>query len=630
MINIDADLDELGAAVEEDKRIAAEEAFGADSKKQDQENGMLRWFKRLPQNVGTGLLDAAINMYDSQDMLNPAGAGTAAAKNINKESQKANLTPHQRRMGGAEALEADPVREAALGFRNWVAGKNNTTSDTVTQSISQFMIPFLGWSKALNVTKAATTAARVGGAVAAESATMATAFDPHGGRLADLVVLGKETEGKFADLLNVVAPDGSAFNAYIDYMAEHENESEAEGRFKNVVDGLVGSAAVAGVIKAGATTFRGARAFAESPIKLPEIGAPTHLAEGSAMELPDAISKEAEALAETTLKQFDGDPRLALVNLTEQADNTLDDVEREAILAARDRVASGAPEQGVSVVPSPEGHTVVVGKQPLMTFLNEEDAAAAVADAQKMLGTNFQTRAAAEHATASDSNFATLHSFSRVLKTNIDRPVSTHSLLSALERNLKGDTEQGAFYKELLQRLVRKKVAGTTTVSSKAGRHENSAGYFAHALNGIDLYEKAFRDTKTLLHTFTHEAVHAATVHEMNASARVLSQMERLRKTTLSLFEEQADAAEKATGGRAGRPYGFTNGAEFVAEIESNPEFRKLMQKTKLPEGGTAWDKYLETIAGIFGITALIATPQGRKEFSKLMMGNTEQEKPSA
>jgi hypothetical protein len=213
-------------------------------------------------------------------------------------------------------------------------------------------------------------------------------------------------------------------------------------------------------------------------------------------------------------------------------------------------------------------------------------------------------------------------------------------LLSALERNLKGDTEQGAFYKELLGRLVRKKVAGVTVVSSKPGRHEASAGFHLRADNGIELYPLAFKDTATLLHTFAHEAVHAATVHEMNASPRVVSQMERLRKQAIEAltpkqpssgskeFDEAAAAQDKARV--ESRNYGFTNAFEFVAEIESNPEFRKLMQKTKLPDGGTAWDKYLETIAGILGITALIATPTGKKEFSKLMMGPKQEEKPRA
>jgi hypothetical protein len=243
-----------------------------------------------------------------------------------------------------------------------------------------------------------------------------------------------------------------------------------------------------------------------------------------------------------------------------------------------------------------------------------------------------------EHAAASDKNFATLHSFSRVLATNVDRPVSTHSLLSALEKNIKGDTEQGAFYKELLGRLVRKRVGGFTTVTEKGGKDPATIGHFDPRDNAISIYNGAFKSPPRLLHAVTHEAVHAATIHEMNTSARVYTHLAKLTRQAREVFA----GADKPTGDLAedlGRQtaaleahkkhYGFTNPEEFVAEIESNPEFRKLMQKTSLSDGGTAWDKYLETIAGILGITALIKNPDGMKEFSSLMMGD-KQEKPIA
>lgn len=267
MIDISADLDELGSAIEEDKQKAATQALGGDKPAQDDGSiGSLlfKFSKNLPQNIGAGLLDAAIQMYDTAGMAVP---GSAQIYNeINKKQQKANLTPHQRRMGGAEIIDSDPVREAAVAFRNWLSVKNENTADSTTRSASQFLIPFLGWSKALKFAKAPTMLGKVAGAAAAEGATLATAFDPHEARLADLIAFGKQTEGKFADALNAVSPDGSAINAYIDYMTDRENESEAEGRFKNVVDGLTGSAVVAGLFKTAATTFKGARISLENVV----------------------------------------------------------------------------------------------------------------------------------------------------------------------------------------------------------------------------------------------------------------------------------------------------------------------------------------------------------------------------
>lgn len=618
---LDAANAEFDQAVEQDKEHATKLALGGDkpAAPAPEGGGLTRWMAKLPKNIGVGILDAALNTVDFVDSLrsdeSKAATEETPSQKRNAPSDAASLGNTMTNLGDQMARgEGFDARRALLAFRNHIADGAEETSDSITQGIAQFAVPFTGWSKAVRgiqlaeeAPQLAQTAMKVAKVATSESATMATAFDPHAGRFADLVELGKHTEGKLADALNTISPDGSAINAYIDYMTDRVNEGEAEGRFKNVVDNLGISAAAAGLIHVGAKTLKAGHAFSMSPVKLPEIGSPEHLA------------AQGQKLADEALMQFPDSPHAAMVNLAEQADNTLDDAEHATIKAARDRVAAGLPDQGMTIVPSPEGHTVVVGKQPLMTFEKEEDAVAAVADAQKLLGSNFNQRAAAEHAKASDANFATLHSFSRVLKTNVDRPVSTHSLVSALERNLKGDTEQGAFYKELLGRLVRKKVAGTTMVSSKAGRHENSAGHFAFAMNAVELYDKAFRDPKTLLHTFSHEVVHAATVHEMNASARVTAQMDKLLKT-----------AAKTVDPEQAKQYGFTDAREFVAEIESNPEFRKLMQKTKLPEGGTAWDEYLKTIAGILGIGSLVVTPAGQKEFSKLMMGPKQEEKPGA
>lgn len=259
---------EMDTAVEADKAAAAQKELGGD-KPAENPNTFGRWMKNLPSNMTVGLLDAAINMQDAGDEL------------LGKEEQ----SPHQKRMApsdaapplnaavamgrGLEQGEFEPRQALAL-FRNFFAqgadGKGSSTSDAITQSAAQFMIPFTGFSKAFAGFKAAQNAPKVvqlGGKVAqagaAETATLATAFDPHGGRLADLVEFGRHTEGKLADTLNTLAPDGSAINAYIDYMTDRVNESDAEGRFKNVIDGLAGSAAVAGLLKTGAKTIRVAR-----------------------------------------------------------------------------------------------------------------------------------------------------------------------------------------------------------------------------------------------------------------------------------------------------------------------------------------------------------------------------------
>jgi hypothetical protein len=53
----------------------------------------------------------------------------------------------------------------------------------------------------------------------------ASLFDPH--------------EKRLADTLKELSPDGYLLNKYIDYLASDPSETDAEGRFKNVLDNFV-------------------------------------------------------------------------------------------------------------------------------------------------------------------------------------------------------------------------------------------------------------------------------------------------------------------------------------------------------------------------------------------------------
>lgn len=287
-------------------------------------------------------------------------------------------------------------------------------------------------------------------------------------------------------------------------------------------------------------------------------------------------------------------------------------------IAAREKVVKSAVEPvGTG---ARETHTGLVFEKP-------EDAQAVVEELAHQFGPGFEGRHAAARNAASDKNFATLHSFASVLKANVDKPVKTHSLIEALEKNLKGDTEQGAFYKELLGRLKAKNLGGTTTVSGKVNaKGPRVVGKYNVSSNSIELNPLAFEaGPQRLLHTFTHEAVHKATVREMRESPQVSTQMERLRaqaEKALHAANEPEMAARRTGKPAGGLPhdlktqdqYGFKNAEEFVAEIESNPVFRAEMKKVKIGDE-SAWDKYLKTIAGILGIAGLAANP----EFDKLM-----------
>jgi hypothetical protein len=200
---------------------------------------------RAARDVAAGAITGATNI---------ASAGVSAAK---------AMAPAIPGMDPADVASASPIWDHAkqhiLDFRDAVAVKDPTLSDNIIQGVAQLAIPFAGYSRALSVFHGAANM------FAAGALTDATALAPHDMRMADLFALGRTTEGKLGDALNQLSPDGSALNAYISYLSDRKNESEAEGRFKNVLDGFgVNSittpllAAAAVVLKQGVRGVRGA------------------------------------------------------------------------------------------------------------------------------------------------------------------------------------------------------------------------------------------------------------------------------------------------------------------------------------------------------------------------------------
>lgn len=517
----------------------------------------LEFVRNLPKNVNLGLLDAAVNhartMFDALDVV---GEGMTIPDNSDlPDPAHPGMSYRESQMlRRREASDdgADPDFDHAYKVWRAQTSEDDSVGDSLTQGIAQFAIPFMGWSKAMGVARGAPLLQNMVNAAAAETITASTVLDPHAGRMADLVELGRHSEGKFGELLNQVSPDGSLANSYIEYMIERDGEGEWEGRFKNSVDSLATSAAVAGILKGGASTFKAAR---KVPEKLP-------------LWRPSEIKVD---------------------------------------------------EKGVAK----ELNTGLV-------FEKEADAQALVDELQHQYGPGFEKRMAEEQAKAGDKNFATLHSFMNVLRANSEKPVKTASLVEALERNIKGDTEQGVFYKELLGRLKAKNLGGVTNVTEEL--RGTTRGTFSPNSNRITLHPTAFvNGPLKLLHTFTHEAVHAATLREVRASPEASAKLTRLFKRIEKELTAKTEAekpkgdfvAETSTPGGK-QHYGMTNPDEFIAEIESNPEFRKLMKETTI-DGESAWDKYRKAIGGILGIGALAMNA----EFDKLMDPQDQQDEES-
>lgn len=128
----------------------------------------------------------------------------------------------------------------------WLPDVRNPESVTgkIIENVAQFLTGFVGAGKVLKPLKAAlgtSTTARIGGAMAQGAVADFTAFDAHEARLSDLVQSVPELQ-----------------NPVTEYLASNPTDSEAEGRFKNALEGL-GLGAVVDGLTLGVRTLRQSR-----------------------------------------------------------------------------------------------------------------------------------------------------------------------------------------------------------------------------------------------------------------------------------------------------------------------------------------------------------------------------------
>lgn len=211
-----------------------------------------------PKNIGVGAYRALVNTIDTAWDFQ-AEFAESLTKTPGAESKPQVQVP--------SLTEAFPdLMKNVYGLADqWSAG--NQMEDDIAEGIAQFTIPFTGWLKAFGGASAATKAATVTKAAAAEAVTAGSAFDPHEGRFADLLQMGRQLDNRFGDVLRRLSPDGSLVARYIDYMTARENEGEWHGRFKNAVDSLATTAAIAGFVKAAGKTYKKTRVKIEKQIE---------------------------------------------------------------------------------------------------------------------------------------------------------------------------------------------------------------------------------------------------------------------------------------------------------------------------------------------------------------------------
>lgn len=263
-LDISSDLAELDAAKQKDLEKATHEQLQSQTAI-DLKSGpaaVSHWVLNLPKNVGVGLMDAALAVAHGVDEVNAGAESTAKTKQTSDQQHMSNPPPANVPPRTAPVIPQH-ISESLYKFRDHMV-QNDGTSDEITQAVAQYAVPFMGYSKLIGGLRGATLAGTLGRAATAEVLTAGTVLESHAPRAADLLSLGRTVEGRFGDAMRAAAPDGSLINSYIDYMTDREDESAASGRFKNVVDNLTLSAAVAGMFKITATALKGGRMIVEN------------------------------------------------------------------------------------------------------------------------------------------------------------------------------------------------------------------------------------------------------------------------------------------------------------------------------------------------------------------------------
>lgn len=539
--------------------------------------------KRVGQDVAAGGITGAVNIADAAHSFVQSAVTNARRTNVDRVDDVIDPA-NAAREANFNAPPSSPIwdhaKASVLDFRDAVAVKDPNMVDGLTQSVAQLAIPFTGFSRALAGLHGFANMALAGGI------TDATALAPHDMRMADLISLGRTTEGKLGDALRMLAPDGGAVNAYINFLTDRGNESEAEGRFKNVLDGfgvnliatpLLHSAAM--VLKQGTAGLRymvdngvGSSGGLKGPAT--QVGAvgdlavrpPLQQGADSAESLYEAqVRRDADAAAANP-----NGKRPPLVQGGDPADSIYDDKVRRDVAAASD---------------APKGWGSIEGGSDSPISALEADPAATSAR------TFLKAQADAGH------------------------EGSLHAMVTTLGTHLDGSTEEGAFYKDILNKLSAKNLE--TQITSPGGVHPtasrvplSASGHYSPAEDTVALYPRAFQDNKTLVHTVAHEAVQAATLKAMAEQPAVTSALTGLLGET------------KAAVTSSLKPYGLTNAKEFVAEAESNPKFQQLLKDTKSADGRPLWDHYKEVLGGIFGVGSVAVTsPMFDKLLSKEKKG---------
>ncbi len=532
------------------------------------------------RDVAAGLTTGLVNAADSvKSAVGASGKGLAAAEDPANASGGVGEDADKREEDAADPFTPvyNDARQAALNVRDAIAVKNPGVADHLLEGAGQLVPSFLMFSRVLggihglaDLGAGGNLLARSGGGVArfaaADTPNSTIMQGPHDPRLADTLQLLRHSEGKFGDMLRAVTPDGSAMDHYVNYLADHSSETEAEGRYKNVLDSYGAGAAMTGIMHSAAGIFKqGWNA------------------------LHFMADKGMGAMSDVAPK-----PQLQDMSLTPEQRAT----ERLRVAAERD---AADPNPGSD--PTAVDNGIPTRRQAEV----EGEAARRDREAAQVAALPVSGTTASKALTPGDvHNNAVTSMVSRNLQKQ-NAAGGTSSLADTVENlhaHLDESTPSGAFYKDLLGRIKDKNL-DTTIVPSGTGKHKaadalgipNAGSYLAQNDTAAFHPDGLTGGSDKLLHTVSHEAVHAVTFKAIQSNPEPFA----------NLLNDMKESNVVGSLKKADR-YGLTNPLEMTAEAEANPRFRAALKEAPSKSGsGSLWDDYKKLIGGALGVGAATA-----------------------
>lgn len=555
---------------------------------------------RVGRDAAAGVADAAVNTGDAvvgavQDEVK----GLTSPREAALEAEDPAMANRMKFLGeNAPPSIWEHAKNAILDFRDAVAVKDPNVVDRLAQTTAQLALPFAGYSKLLEGLQLSTlgfdtaegisatqgfgsylakTALNDAGKFAQKvvlpgAATDATALAPHAPRFADMIALGKQTDHKFVTALNTLDPTGGGVNAYINYLTDRSDESEAEGRFKNVLDGLA--------VNSIATPL-----FAAVGSVLKQGGAGLRYLIGNGM-----------ASANDLRRPF-AQPKPGWADVSSSKNNPV--AAPSEVALPEDALAS--PEAPITV---PKGWDVGGGETDSAGMVRYSYAKSELNQVPTLDAFRGDLKSRAVATPAANVGIGMGH----------DAPLGKLTdVVSSLAKSLPENGE-GAFYREVLGRVLKKGTDADFYASAVERPNNPASGLYNGIRNDVTVYPSAMKNNARLTHVVTHEAVHAVVYDDIAHNPRAAKAIDAVRQMIANPINEHNEAimadrraGNVGAGSLRATHYGLTNTQEFVAEAESNPHFRSVLLSTKGPDGRSVWEHYKDAIAGILGVSGVVA-----------------------